>query len=142
MSALTDLLERLRRMRPPPGGPATVVAVPSAAEAIAGEVAFLFADLDAIEAQLGELDESVRAEAAAIEANARTQRDRILAEGREHAERAWSELLAERRVACEQEVETILAEGRRAAERVLTRGRASMPALVAEVVRRIEDPGC
>ena len=129
-------------MHPPPGGPATVVAVPSPAEGVAAEVAFLFRDLDAIDAQLRELHESAQREAAAIEADARARRDRILAEGRERAERAWSELLAARRAACEREAEAIVAEGRRAAARVLARGRASTPALVDRVVRRIEDPSC
>ncbi len=41
MSALSDLLERLRRIRLPPGAAAAAVAVPSPGEVLEGEVRFL-----------------------------------------------------------------------------------------------------
>jgi hypothetical protein len=49
MSALSQLLDRLRRVRPPPGAAAGVVAVPSAGDQLSREVSFMFAELDQIE---------------------------------------------------------------------------------------------
>jgi vacuolar-type H+-ATPase subunit H len=142
MSALSDLLERLRRLRPPPGGPATVVAVPSPGESVAREVTFLFDALDEVETQARDVRESAQAEAAAIEARGRAERSRILEEARQQAERAAAQLLARRHAACEREAAAILADARRAATQVLARGRASTPALVDDVVRRITEQAC
>ncbi|MGO8906542.1 MAG: hypothetical protein ACLQMH_13100 [Solirubrobacteraceae bacterium] len=137
MSAMTVLLDRLRRLRPPPGAPAGVLAVPSAGEDVAHEVVFLFGELDAVQKRARQMRESAQAEAVAIEADARAHRSGILAEALEQAELASTRLLSERRVRHEREVATILAEAEAEAARVLARGRESTPALVAEVVRRI-----
>ncbi len=137
MSSLTVLLERLRRLRPPPGAPAGVLAVPSAGDDVAGEVAFLFEELDAVQTQALQTHASGQAQAAAIEADARAWRSRILAEALEQAERDSARHLAERRASYEHRAAMIVAEAEREAARVLARGRESTPALVAEVVRRI-----
>ena len=50
MPALGQLLDRLRRVRPPPGAAAGVVAVPAAGDELSGEVGFLFGELDQIAA--------------------------------------------------------------------------------------------
>jgi regulator of protease activity HflC (stomatin/prohibitin superfamily) len=138
MSALSELLERLRRLRPPPGGPSGLLAVPSRGEDVAGEVAFLFATLDAVELQATEVRDSARAEAVAIEANTHLERERILVDADEQANRAWAALLAERRAASEREARKILVEAQGEAARVLAQGRELTPQLVHEVVRRIE----
>jgi len=138
MSALSDLLERLRRLRPPPGAPATVIAVPSAAEGVEREVAFLFEALDAVEARARDVRHAARAEASSIEADALARRSQILAEAGSQADRVWNDLLAGRRAACQRETDAILADARRTAARVLAHGRAATPAVVGEVVRRIE----
>jgi hypothetical protein len=137
VSTLTVLLERLRRMRPPPGTPANVLAVPSAGEDVAGEVAFLFEALDGVRARARAEHESAQAAAAVVEADAQAQRAQILAAAREQGERVAARLLCEHREACEREAATLLADARREAARVLARGRESTPTLVAEVMRRI-----
>ena len=87
MSALDQLLERLRRARLPPGAAASVVAVPSAGDRLSGEVAFLFGDLDEIE-QRGELlISSARSDAAEVEAAAGRGRRCLLEDARGEAER-------------------------------------------------------
>lgn len=142
MSALNELLERLRRLRPPPGGPATVVAVPSAGDDVAREVAFLFEELDAVEARAGAIGESVRIEAGAVEGDARSQRAQILADAQRRAERVFAEVLDTRRTEAEREAQLILMEGRRSAAAVRARGREATPSLVEEVVRRIVGEPC
>ena len=137
MSALSELLQRLRRVRPPPGGPATVVSVPSPGDDVTREVAFLFAELDAVDEQAKTVSESARIQADAIEADARAQRAQILAEARQRAEHAFAEVFSEQRATGESQAQAILADAQRAASRVLARGRESTPALAAEVVRRI-----
>ena len=137
MSALTVLLERLRRRRPPPGTPANVLAVPSAGEDVANEVAFLFESLDAARGRARAEEESARAAAVVVEEGAQAERARILARGREQGERVAAQVLGEGRAACDGEVAVLLAEARQQAARVLARGRESTPMLVAEVTRRI-----
>jgi len=138
MSALSDLLERLRRMRPPPGAPAAVVAVPSPAEGVEVEVGFLFDDLDAVEARAGEVRAEARAAAAAIEADASSRRALLLAQAADQGERVWNELLAARRAAYRREADAMLAASQRTAGRVLVRGATATPAVVAEILHRIE----
>ncbi len=141
MSALTQLLERLRRTRPPPGAAAGVVAVPSRGEELTGEVAFLFARLDEIEAQ-GELIRSTAiSDAAEIAAAADAERRRILADARAEGERVAAELLARRRATTEQQVAAMLADARGHAARVHARGRERTPALVDEMVERMFEGG-
>jgi vacuolar-type H+-ATPase subunit H len=137
MSSLSVLLERLRRLRPPPGAPAGVIVVPSAGHDVAAEVAFLFEELDAVQTRALQTRESAETEAATIETDARVHRSRILAEALEQAERDSARMLAERRAGYEREAGKIVADAEAEAERVLARGRESTPALVAEVVRRV-----
>jgi vacuolar-type H+-ATPase subunit H len=142
VSALDQLLERLRRARLPPGAAASVVAVPSAGDRLSGEVAFLFGDLDEIE-QRGELlISSARSDAAEVEAAAGRGRRRLLEDARGEAERLAAEHLAERRARYEQRARAMLADAEREAERALACGRERTPALVAELLARIlESPG-
>lgn len=141
MSALTQLLERLRRTRPPPGAAAGVVAVPSRGEALTGEVAFLFARLDKIEDD-GELIHSTAiSDAAEITAAADAERRRILAEARAEGERVAAELLARRRATVERQIAAMLADARGRAAQVHARGRERTPALVEEIVERMFEGG-
>jgi F0F1-type ATP synthase membrane subunit b/b' len=141
VSALTQLLERLRRTRPPPGAAAGVVAVPSRGEDLTGEVARLFARLDAIEAQ-GELIRSTAiSDAAEIAAAADAERRRILADARAEGERVAAELLARRRATTEQQVAAMVADARGQAARVHALGRERTPALVEEIVERMFEGG-
>lgn len=137
MSALSELLERLRRVRLPPGAAAGVVAVPSAGDELAHEVAFLFDQLDQIE-QRGELVLSAsETDAFEIEATAAAERRRILDDARAEAERAAAELLARRSANCRRLAREMLADAEREAELVATRGRERSPALVQEVIGRV-----
>jgi vacuolar-type H+-ATPase subunit H len=137
VSALTQLLERLRRVRLAPGGEAGVVAVPSAGDELSGEVAFLFEHLDEIEERSELLLSSAHSEAAGIEAAARVQCDRLLNEASGEANRIAAELLAERRADGEGRARVVLADAEREVERVRARGRERTPAWVAEVVARM-----
>jgi vacuolar-type H+-ATPase subunit H len=137
VSALSQLLERLRNVQPPPGAAAAVVGVPSAGDELAREVEFLFAQLDEI-GQRGELVvSSARSEAAEVEAAAGVQRRRLLEEARAEGERQAAELLSARRAAAEQRVHAMLADAEREAQLVLARGRERTPALVREIVERV-----
>jgi len=137
VSGLSQLLERLRRVRLPPGAAAGAVAVPSAGDELSGEVGLLFADLDAIK-QRGELAGSAASsEAAEIEAAAMLERRRLLDEARADAERLAAELIAEGRAHCEERAQLMLADAQREAERVRAHGRERTPALVEEVIRRM-----
>jgi len=138
MSALSDLLERLRRLRPPPGAPARVVAVPSPGEGVEREVVFLFEALDAVEARARAVRAAARAEAISLDAEARARSSQILADAGSEADRVWNEVLAARRAAHQREADTILAAAQHTAVRVLAYGKAATPAVVGEVVRRIE----
>jgi vacuolar-type H+-ATPase subunit H len=137
LSALTQLLERLRRVHPPPGAAAGVVAVPSAGDELAGEVAFLFAQLDEIEQREALLVSAARSQAAEIEAAAGRERRRDLEQAQADAERLAAELLGERRADCERRVQAMLTDAEREADRVLARGRERTPGLVQEVVARV-----
>jgi vacuolar-type H+-ATPase subunit H len=137
VSALSQLLERLRRGRPPPGAAAGAVAVPSAGDELSGEVGFLLPQLDEIERQGEAIVAAARAEASQLEAAATEQRRRILDAGRAEAERVAARVLAERRSICENRARTILAEAQHEAERVLARGRERTPGLVEQVIQRL-----
>jgi vacuolar-type H+-ATPase subunit H len=139
MSALSQLLERLRRVRLPPGGAASVVAVPSAGDQLSREVAFLFGPLDELERRGQLLVASARSEAAETETAAREQRHRLLEDARADAERLVAELLTQRRAHGEERARMMLADAEREAEKVLERGRERTPALVEEIVELILD---
>ena len=142
MPTLAHLLERLRRVRLPPGAAATVVAVPSAGDGLASEVAFLFDDLDRIEASAACELAAARSDAEAVEASARDQRRRLLDAAHVEAEQVVVQLLDERRAAVERRTQAMLDEAAREAEDVLARGRERTPPLVAEIVQRVlEGPG-
>jgi vacuolar-type H+-ATPase subunit H len=139
---LAHLLERMRRVRLPPGAPATVVAVPSAGDGLASEVAFLFDDLDRIEASAARELAAARSDAEAVEASGRDQRRRLLDAAHVEAEQVVVQLLDERRAAVEQRTQAMLDEAAREAEDVLARGRERTPPLLAEIVQRVlEGPG-
>ena len=135
MPALGQLLDR--RLRPPPGAAAGVLAVPTAGDRLSDEVAPLFAELDQIE-QRGELILAAAcAEAAEIEASAERQRERLHAQARTDGERIAAELLAERRTQCERLARELLEDAERTATRVLSQGRERTPELAELVVSRL-----
>ncbi len=137
MSALSQLLDRLRSVSPPPGAAATVVAVPSAGDELTGEVAFLFGDLEALWAQREALVQAARSQAAALETDAVAQRARLLDQARSDAQRQAAGLLAQRGARSERMAAKIVADGVREADGVLARGRERTPALVLQVSARI-----
>jgi vacuolar-type H+-ATPase subunit H len=137
MSALSQLLERLRRLHSPPGAAAAAVAVPSAGEELSGEVAFLLQQLDQIEQEGNAIVASARAEASQLGSAAAEERLRLLDASRAEAEQVATRLLSERRTRCEQQAMMMAAEAQREAERVLARGRERTPELVGEVIRRL-----
>lgn len=133
MPVLGELLERLRRVRPPPGA-AVDAAAPTAGAELSGEVAFLFGQLDAIERRGGLVVSTARSEAAELEAVAVDERSRLMENARAEAERIAARLLAELRASSEERARSILADAEREAERILARGRERTPALVHEVI--------
>ena len=137
MPVLTTLLDRLRRMQPPPGPAAGVLAVPSAGEELAGEVSFLFADLDEIEHRRETLLVDARTDVGTAERAAVRERNRLLAKAYEEGERRAAILLDERRAQADQHTRAMLAEADRDAAEVRARGQQRMPALIDEIVERL-----
>jgi len=135
--ALNQLLERLRRMRPPPGAAAAAVAVPSPGEQLSGEVAFLFAQLDAVEHEGDRTIAAAQAAAREIEAAAHERSRLLLDDARAAAAAMVAELQAQRTAACERQMQALLADAQREAEHVLARGRARIPAFAQSVIGRI-----
>jgi hypothetical protein len=134
---LTTLLERLRRMQPPPGAAAGILAVPSAGDELAGEVSFLFSDLDELEHQRQTLLIAARSDAGRAEQTAVRERNRLLTEAHEEGERQAAMILNERRARERQRALAMLAEADRNAAQVGARARERMPALGAEIVQQL-----
>ncbi len=139
MSALGQLLDRLRRTRPPPGSAAGIVAVPSPGDELTQEVSFLFAQLDAIDLERSQGRAAARTAAAETEAEARREGRRLLAQAGIDAEREASELLDRSHAEAERRARMIAAEGERDAGQVLGRGRERTPAVVRLIVERVLD---
>ncbi len=137
MSALSSLLERLRRIQPPPGAAAGALAVPSAGDQLSAEVAHLFGALDEIARRREVIRASARSAAAETEATARARRHRVREAAVAEAEWMVAELLAERRAACERRAQAILEEAQGEAARVMTLGGERTPALTQAVVERV-----
>jgi len=114
-----------------------MLTVPSAGDELAGEVAFLFDDLDRIEARLERLLAVARSDAAEAEQAAHRERTRLLAEAHEEGERRAARLLSERRALVEERTQAVLDDAEREASRVRARGRDRIPALVEEIVARL-----
>jgi vacuolar-type H+-ATPase subunit H len=134
---MSSLLERLRRMRPPPGPAAGVVAVPTAGDRLVGEVAFLFAPLEEIEDRSDHILSGARLKADALLAGATAQCQRVLDDAAAEAERVAAGVLADHRSRCEERARMILANAEQEAERVRTRARERMPALLTRVAARM-----
>ena len=137
MSALSQLLERLRRMQPPPGAPGSIVAVPTAGDALADEVAFLFGELDAVAEHAEAILAAARSDAAQTLSAATAQGRQLIAEARVDAESLSQQLLAERRTRSQEQARTMLADARREADRVLAVRRERIAAVVAQVIARM-----
>jgi vacuolar-type H+-ATPase subunit H len=135
--SLAHLLGRMRRVRLPPGAAATVVAVPCAGDGLTAEVAFLFEDLERIDASVALEVAAARSDAEAVEAWAREQRRRMLEAAGVEAERVAVTLLDERRAVVQQHTQAMLNSADREAEALLARGRERTPPLVAEIVQRV-----
>ncbi len=141
MSALSYLLERLRRVQLPPGAAAGVMAVPSLRDELSHEVDFLFGQLDEAERRGELLLSAARTEAAERELAAGRTRSRMLEEARAEGERVAAQLLAASRAGCERRARGMLTEAERESERVLARGRERIPSLVGAVVAKVLDGG-
>lgn len=137
MSALSSLLERLRRIQPPPGAAAGALAVPSVGDQLSGEVAHLFGELDEIARRSELILASARSAAAETEAAGRDRRHRVREDASAEAERMVAELLAERRAACEQRARAMLDEATREAQRVIMLGGERTPVLTRTVIERV-----
>jgi hypothetical protein len=114
-----------------------MLTVPSAEHEFAGEVAFLYADLDEIERGRNVLLASARADAAQAERAAAGERIRLVAEARKEGERRAETLLVARRARAEAQIRAMLAEADREAARVRARGRERTPMVVAQIVERL-----
>lgn len=135
--ALSQLLERLRRMRPPPGAAAAAIGVPSRGEELLGEVEFLFERLDAVEDERDRAIAAAQAAAREIEAAAQERGRLLLDQARAAAAATAAELQAQRAAACERQAQALLADAQREAARVLAQGRTRIPAFTETVVGRI-----
>ena len=137
MPVLTTLLDRLRRIQPPPGAAAGVLAVPSAGDELAGEVSFLFSDLDELEQQRQSLLGAARSDATKVEQTAVAERNRLLTQAHEEGERRAAMILDDRRTQARRRTCAMLAEAERNASQIHARARERIPALVGEVVERL-----
>lgn len=137
VSALSQLLARLGRMRPPPGAAAAAVAVPAPGEELTGEVAFLFARLDAVEHQGEELLAAARADAHATETAAREHGRQLVEHARTEGAAVAAQLHAQRAAAAERQAQAMILAAQHEAERVLTQGRARIPAFAHSVAERV-----
>ena len=114
-----------------------MLAVPSAGDELAGEVAFLFGDLEELEGRRDTLLAAARVEAAEAERAARQERSRVLAQAHEEGERRAAGLLVDRRAQAEESRRALLANAAREATRIRARARKRTPSLVEETVRRL-----
>ena len=137
MPVLTTLLDRLRRIQPPPGAAAGILAVPSAGDELAGEVSFLFSDLDELEQQRQSLLGAARSDATKVEQTAVAERNRLLTQAHEEGERRAAVILDDRRTQARRRTRAMLAEAERDASQIHARARERIPALVGEVVERL-----
>lgn len=140
MSALGQLLERLRRVSAPPGAAARVLAVPAAGDRLAHEVAFLFGELDGVQRDGRALVAAARRDAAAVADDAAAQRRRMLADAQDRAARMAEAEVAQRRAAGARRAAEIRAAAEREAALVRERGAARTPALMAVIVERVLGP--
>ncbi len=124
-------------MQPPPGPAAGVLAVPSAGDELAGEVSFLFSDLDEMEHQRQTLLGAARSDATRAEQTAVRDRNRLLTQAQEEGERRAAMILGERRARARQRTRAMLAEADRDAAQVRARARERTPTLAAEIVQRL-----
>jgi len=134
---LTTLLDRLRRVQPPPGPAAGVLAVPSAGDELTAEVSFLFTDLDEMERQRQVLLGAARSYAAEAEQHAVVERNRLLNQAHEEGEQLAAAILDQRRTQARKRSRAMLDEADRDASRVRVGARERMPALVTEIVERL-----
>ena len=127
-SALRRFLDRFRRTS---GVPA------AASDDLGVELAPLFALLDAIDAEAAEVrgERSARAELG----KASEEVEVILTGGGDQAEAEWAEAAKAARRAAGADVRRIVATGEAEAARIRARGRERIPALAADVVRRIQE---
>ncbi|MGZ4179074.1 MAG: hypothetical protein ACXVUL_00075 [Solirubrobacteraceae bacterium] len=114
-----------------------MLAVPSAGDELAGEVAFLFAELDQIEGRGETLLAAAQSDAADAEQAARRERTHLLAQAHDEGERRAATILVERRALAAERTRAMLVEAEREATRVRARGRERTPALVDEIVSRL-----
>jgi len=124
-------------MQPPPGPAAGVLAIPAAGDELAGEVSFLFADLDEIEHQRETLLLAARSDADRAEQGAVGERTRLLTQAHEEGERRAAMVLDERRALAQRRARAMLAEAERDAAHIHERARERTPTLVAEIVERL-----
>lgn len=134
---LSPLLERLRRVRLPPGAAARALGIPSAGDELAGEVTFLFGDLDAIAGRCQALLAAARSRAAEAERAAAAERSQLLAQAREEGERRAARVLADRRARIRTRGREMLANADREATQIRARGRERTPAMVEDIVGRL-----
>lgn len=128
--SLREFLDRFRR---PAGVPAQVT------DELAAELEPLFAGLDALDREAA----AIRAEADRRGAEHREavtrDVDRVLAAGRERAERARTRVVEDAGRAAEVEAAAIRSSATAEADRIRAQGRSRIPSLVAEVLRCVED---
>ena len=129
-SALRRFLDRFRRTS---GVPA------AASDDLGVELAPLFVLLDGIDAEAAEVRAAAERSARAELGKASEEAEAILTGGGDRAEAEWAEAAKAARRAADADVRRIVATGEAEAARIRARGRERIPALAADVVRRIQE---
>lgn len=133
--ALSDILQRFRRIWVPPGGPAGAAGIPVDQRLeLTTELEELFSALDQLEAESAQILEVSGREAETIRAAGQEEADRILAEGRARAGRERLRVARRRRADARDSMRRRLAEAREEADRTRRSAAEREPGLVSDVV--------
>ena len=139
MPPLAALLERFRRLGGPPGAPAIGLGVPGRpGEAVAAELAPVFAAIDRIEAECDRLEARAADEAARLRAEADAGCERIRADGRASAEAERRRIAALRADELAAQLDGIARDGAAEAARIAALAQARADALARTLVARLQ----
>ncbi len=136
--ALSDILQRFRRIWAPPGGPSGAAGIPSDQRLeLTEELTGLFAALDEVEKESAAILAAAQREADQIRAEAESQAARLRKSALARAPRERLLVAQEQRQVAEKLSASRMEEALQEAERIRRRAAEREPRLVAEVVRCI-----
>ena len=138
MPALSDLLNRFRRLGAPPGPPAAGLGVPARAGAsIAAELLPVFVAVDLVENEASAIRDAAEPAARELVAAAREEAARIRADAARRAERERAAAVAACEADSRDELARIARDADAEAARILGAAAARRPELVARVVDHV-----